>query len=184
MPLVDSSGLTGHRDGPQATVVLPSGRHHQISSQKAAAEVGSKRYRNHKLPRLGPSAATDGDSFINIDDADDEIGVTLDDLGILHWKMISTPSNCKDTRGAWDSTGAMRCTRMPRGKPPVARAHGVIWLYMIGSYVLLSYTLAQYMSCKLGSTRSRDYNTIKIGYVAIPSDLADDVVYHLGHHSP
>ncbi|KAJ5923689.1 hypothetical protein N7454_008934 [Penicillium verhagenii] len=107
-------------------------------------------------------------------DADDEVGTTPDDIGILHWKMIATPKNCKDTRNAWDTTGAMKFSRMPRGKTPVARAHGVLWLYMIGSYVLLGDRFAQFMPWRLGNSRSRDYNDIKIGYIAIHPDTPED----------
>ncbi|KAJ5949418.1 hypothetical protein N7454_001002 [Penicillium verhagenii] len=59
---------------------------------------------------------------------------------------------------------------------------------MIGSYVLLGDGLAQHtyvlMPWKLGKSRGHDYNTIKIGHVAIPSDMTDDVIIieDITHH--
>ncbi|KAJ5945750.1 hypothetical protein N7454_002589 [Penicillium verhagenii] len=145
-----------------------------ILRKYAAAEVACAHHRNHKLPQLQKSTATDWASSQDMIDADDENGATPDDIGILHWKMVSTPKFCKDTRSAWDSTGALKISRMPRGKPPVARAHGVLWLYMIGSYVLLGDGMAQYMPWRLGNSRAPDYNGIKIGYIAVHPDVPDD----------
>ncbi|KAJ5949939.1 hypothetical protein N7454_001523 [Penicillium verhagenii] len=71
--------------------------------------------------------------------------VIPDGTNILHWKMISRRKDCAESHGAWDSTGSMRIARMSRGKPLVAFAHGILWFYMLGSYVLLGDALFQYV---------------------------------------
>ncbi|KAJ5946089.1 hypothetical protein N7454_002928 [Penicillium verhagenii] len=71
--------------------------------------------------------------------------------------MVSRLKDCKDSRCAWDSTGAMGISRMPRGKPPVAYAGGILWFYMIGSYVLLGDGISEYVPWMLGHSRAFDH---------------------------
>ncbi|KAJ5776834.1 hypothetical protein N7520_000080 [Penicillium odoratum] len=141
----------------------------------------------HQSMVFTKTTATDWKTFTAIVDAPHDDNVTPDDAQILHLRMVVTSTELRKSRNAYDAMAAMKISRVPHGKPPVAYAHGVLWLYMIGSYVLLGDGISKHVPWMLGDNRASDYKVIKIGHVTVPAglkrsdfDIVEDVTRHDG----
>ncbi|KAJ5915576.1 hypothetical protein N7466_011509 [Penicillium verhagenii] len=98
---------------------------------------------------------------------------------------MTQPITTLKSLAGWESAGLIKVSRVPQGKPPVAKFHGVLWLYMIGNHVLCGSELAQRMPWALGTTRENDHS-IKIGRMTILADRSEEdyeVVAIFIHHA-
>jgi hypothetical protein len=105
----------------------------------------------------------------------DQSDKNVDDTTLFAVKKLLNKSQCAHAfPSTFDGSGAVRLTRRPMGKPPVAIACGVKWLFLVDSrYVLTGEDLAESFPWFLSNNRSgppRGSSPFGIGYVIVPED--------------
>jgi hypothetical protein len=103
----------------------------------------------------------------------------LDDSTLFTQKKRMNGTACSRAfPSVFDGNGNVRLTRRPVGKPPVAMAYGVKWLFLIdGRYILTGEKLAQTFPWFIANNRPsnrRGLSPLQVGYVTVPDDWTDD----------